>query len=380
MRNYAYFDNAGASIMPQLVQDRMKQHIDLESALGGYIAQGRVADELEGVYQKLALLFGGTAADYGLFTGSAEAWGRLFYSIPLVRGDVVVIAYNEYCSNYSALHHRVERDGIILHVVEALSDGSVDLAAFETALNLPNVKLLALSAVPSSTGQVMPVRNIGAMAKQAGVPFLLDGAQAFGHVAMNVDEIGCDMAVGTSRKFLRGPRGVGFFYIAPEMRPRLSPVMRTNNSGPWVATNSFDLRTDARLMEAWERDVAAQLGFGVALQALLDARQDRLYNDLSEIAVELRQRIYALPHITPACPPDAVGAIITFNVAGFAATEVQSLLAKQNVIVQVASVQHTRLDLQRRGIESSVRVSPHIYTTAEACDALLIALDDLAHG
>ena len=63
-------------------------------------------------------------------------------------------------------------------------------------------------------GRVYSADAIGAVAKRHGVPFLLDACQSIGQVPLDVAKIGCDWLTGTSRKYLRGPRGVGFLFAS----------------------------------------------------------------------------------------------------------------------------------------------------------------------
>lgn len=371
--NGIYLDNAGASLVPKQVMDVIKEHLDLESAVGGYVAQEQKAAALENVYVSLSHLLGGKAYEYALTSSAASAWGRAFYSVPMAAGDNVVTAYNEYCSNYVAFLHRAKRDGIEIRVARADENHALDTEHLASLID-EKTKLIAISHVPSSSGQVNPVAEVGKIAKKAGVLYLLDACQAIGQLQVNVDDIGCDMLAGTARKFLRGPRGVGFMYVRNSIMDKLDPVMMSNQSAVWTASNEMDVRRDARVFEAWERSVAIQLGFGAAVDYLLSLDVTAAMNRTIEMADYLRQKLEAVESVTIADPEGPRAAIVTFEIDGHDPVEVKAALAKQRISVNVASVVHTRLDLESRGIESLLRASPQYYTLPEELDRFVEAI------
>lgn len=366
----AYLDNAGASMMPKEVIDAVKGHLDLEARVGGYVAQEQQAEALENVYSSLARLLGGDASEYALTSNASEAWGRAFYSLPMKAGDNIITAHNEYCSNYVAFLHRAKRDGIEIRVADADTSNALDTKHLASLID-ENTKLIAISHVPSSSGQINPVCEVGKIAKEAHVPYLLDACQAIGQLPVNVDDIGCDMLAGTARKFLRGPRGVGFMYVKSSMMDKLDPVMMSNQSAEWTATNEMEVRKDARVFEAWERSVANQLGLGAALDYLYSIGTEVAMARTIEMADYLRDGLRRINSVTIADPDGPCAAIVTFEMFDRDPNDIKAKLAGKGIAVNVASVIHTRLDLEARNIESLVRVSPQYYSTHDEIDHFL---------
>lgn len=378
LTNRCHFDNCGSSLMPQPVLTVLREHLELEACVGGYVAQERVSDRLEGLYTSLSRLFGGGSNDYAYTASAVDAWVRAFYSVPLTAGDNIVTSYNEYCSNFVAYLQVRDRVGVDIRVAPRDPDyGGLNP---ETVAGLidERTKLISLSHISSSSGEVTDVAAVGRITKAAGIPFLLDACQSAGQLPVNVDEIGCDMMTATGRKFLRGPRGTGFLYVSEQMRQRLDPVVLTNQSARWVGPDQTQLRDDARIFEGWERSVSGQLGLAAAADYVFDLGLAEATSATQKAGQCLRDALGAAPGVTVACPPGASAAIITATVDGMDADTVKATLERENIAVQVSRIEHTRLDLDARGHTTLVRLSPHYFTTDDEISRLVTRLSELA--
>ncbi len=371
-----HLDNCGSALMPAPVIGAIEAHLAQEIYHGGYVAQEQQSAALEGAYEAIAGLLGAQRHEMALTGSAVEAWAKAFYSVPFERGDNIVTAFNEYCSNFVSFLQLRDRFGLEVRVAQADASGKLDVDHLESLVD-ERTKLIAIAMVPSSSGQVNPVADVGRIARAHDVLYLLDACQAVGQMRVNVAEIGCHMLTGTSRKFLRGPRGVGYLYVQSDAQKRLDPAFLSNQAAVWVAEDSYDLRKDAGVFEDWERSVINQLGFGAAVNYLQQLGPDICFERTQAIAAYLRDRLYGLPGVVGTCPADATAAIITFNKEGIQALDVKKRLAAEGINVQVANVIHTRLDLGARGIETTVRVSPHYYNTVEEVDRFLNAVEAL---
>ncbi len=365
-----HLDNCGSSLLHMSVITRMKTHFELEIALGGYVAQERTADEIEGFYASAARLIGAKPAEIALTSSAVDAWTKAFYSLDWQAGETIVTAYNEYCSNYVAYLDVAEKKGVKIRVARSDPAGGLDYEHLAGLVD-SSTRLISLSHVSSSSGDVIDAVRVGATAKAAQVPFLLDACQSVGQMPVDVGTIGCDMLSATSRKFVAGPRGVGMLYMSEAMRARTTPAMPTNQSAVWSGTNTIERRTDARAFEAWERSVMLQLGFKQAIDNSLHWGVEAVSARISDRAKRLRDGLASLDCVRPTCPPGAEAAIITFQHARLSPQDFKAWMDARGIGVQVASVVHTRLDLEARGIESTIRISPHIYTSDDEIDRFL---------
>lgn len=117
---------------------------------------------------------------------------------------------------------------------------------------------------------------------------------------MSVRDIGCDMLTATSRKYLRGPRGVGLLYVRAELAERLEPPfidIHAIDWERWDAPGPYVLREDARRFENWETNYAGKLGLGSAIDYALALDIAQTYAVVRDLAAELRSRLAQIPNV-----------------------------------------------------------------------------------
>ena len=373
----AYLHNAGAALMPTCVVAAMKQHIDLESEIGGYAAADRESDRLELVYGSVARLLNAAPDEIGLVENATVAWQMAFYSLPFRNGDRILTAEAEYAANYVAFLQVTKRTGAVIDVVPSDASGELDVDALERMID-ERVKLIAVTWVPTNGGLVNPAAAIGKIARAHGIPYLLDACQAVGQMEVDVEAIGCDMLSATGRKFLRGPRGTGFLYVRREMLQQLEPPMIDHFAAPWVSRDAYQLRDDTRRFETWENNYAARLGLGAAVDYALKIGIAPITQRCRMLAGRLRSGLAALPGITLRDLGRAPSAIVSFSMAGHEADAIVASAAAAGITVGASDPSSTRIDAERRSLPHVVRASPHYYNTEAEVDRLISHLADLA--
>ncbi len=370
-----HLDNAGSALMPRCVLERMHRHLALEAEVGGYVAEERTAQEREATRSALATLIGAPRPqDIAFCACASDGLGKLIASVPLGAGKIVATGFHEYVGNLLTVAERCRRSGAEMRVIPDRGDGKLNLAALRQWVDDGRVTLIVLSHIASSSGIVQDVAAVGRIAKDARIPFLLDAAQSCGQVPVDVGEIGCDMLVGTARKFLRGPRGVGFLWVAPERLTALAPGYFVNNSGEIGHDGSLTLRQDAGLFEPWEKNMAALLGLGAALADRQRWGAQRIMARVRMLADRLRTALRSLSDVQLLDAPQATAAIVTFTHDRLAPEDIKQRLERENIAVQVSRRLHTPFDLGPRGIEAAVRVSPHFYNTEDEITRVIQAL------
>ncbi|MCA1836036.1 MAG: aminotransferase class V-fold PLP-dependent enzyme, partial [Actinobacteria bacterium] len=236
------------------------------------------------------------------------------------------------------------------------------------------VKLIAITHVPTQGGLVNPAEEVGALAREAGVPFLLDACQSVGQLPVDVERIGCDLLSATGRKFLRGPRGTGFLYARRSILDHVEPPFLDLHAATWTAPQRYEIRPDARRFESWETNYAAKIGLGVAVDYALSWGLEAIENRITALAEALRERLRAVDGVRVHDQGRRRCGIVTFTVDGVSAEQVQSRLAESAVNTSISYASSARLDLPHRGLPALVRASVHYYNIEEELDRLVDAL------
>jgi selenocysteine lyase/cysteine desulfurase len=257
-------------------------------------------------------------------------------------------------------------------------DGEVDVDALNTMVQDKDTALITLNHMPTNGGLVNPAVAVGEVAARHGVPYLLDACQTVGQIPIDVAEIGCDMLTGTSRKYLRGPRGVGFLYVREAFTERLDPVFVEIENAPIVLQDSFTLAGGAHRFETWEKSYANVAGFGAAVDYAMDIGIAAMWDRIQMLASTLRSQLSMIDGVTVHDRGSIKGGIVTFDVDSRQTLEVRELLAEGSINVSTSTPFSAPYDMRSRGIEGLVRASVHAYNTDDEIDDLVSAIQILA--
>lgn len=375
-RHVLHFNNAGASLMPEQVVEACMNHLHLESRIGGYEAADEARGAIEHTYDALASLLHCTRDEIALFDSATRAWDQAFYSLPLRSGDHILTAEASYASNYIGFLHRKQQEGIEIDVAPSDDSGQVDVEALERKIN-DRTRLIALTHVPTNGGLVNPAEDVGRIARNHGVPFLLDACQSAGQMPLDVEKLKCDMLSATGRKFLRAPRGTGFLYVRSRLIPTLEPPTPDLHAAEWTSPSSYRLRDDARRFELWESNAAAAIGMGVAVDYARQWGLEAIRQRVTTLADELRTRVSKVPGATVRDAGRTKCAIVTFDIANADAAELKSLLRARSINVSISEPQSTLLDARSRSLPEMIRASVHYYNTEDEIDRFIAAVTEL---
>lgn len=366
-REVIHLNNAGAALMPKPVIDATIGHLQLEAMIGGYEAADQAEAQIEGTYRSIGRLIGAAPDEIAVVENATRAFDMAFYAIPFQPGDRILTSMAEYASNVISYYQVAKKTGAVVEVVPNDESGQLSVGALREMID-ERVKLIALSHIPTSGGLVQPAAEIGKVAQEAGVLYLLDACQSVGQLPVDVNEIGCDMLSATSRKFLRGPRGVGFLYVRKELAQQLEPPFLDLQAATWTSLDDYEIRPDTRRFENWEANIAGKIGMGVAAEYAMEIGIEAGWARVQQLADGLRQRIDAIP----GCAVHDLGAtrcgIVSFAVDGYDPEDVMQRLAEHRINVRTSTVFSTRFDMTARGIDHLVRASVHYYNTAYELD------------
>ena len=283
-----------------------------------------------------------------------------FYAIPFEAGDRILTVEAEYASNYLAYLQLARQKGVIVDTIPSTADGEADVDALRGMID-ERVRLISVTHVPTNGGLVNPIEEIGAIAREHDILYLVDACQSAGQMPLNVERIGCDLLSATGRKFLRGPRGSGFLYVSERILDQLHPPMIDLHSAEWIEIDRYRLRADARRFENWESNYAARLGLGRAIDYALEIGLDNIAAEVVRLADRLRERLAEITAVTVFDIGSRRCGIVTFAVKGVTAAEVESRLRDKLIHVSVTTPSGTLIDATRRQLPDMVRASVHYF-------------------
>lgn len=372
-----HFNNAGAALMPQSVLESVIAHLQLESQIGGYEAAQAKHDVIEHTYDALASLLNCHREEIAIIENATRAWDMAFYSINFKAGDRILTAVSEYASNYISYLQIARKTGAEVVVIPNDEYGQVSTDALSRMID-ERVKLISITHVPTNGGLVNPAAEIGRIAHEAKILYLLDACQSVGQMPLDVQEIGCDMLSATGRKYLRGPRGTGFLYVRREIIEQLEPPFLDLHAADWTAQNQFTIRDDARRFENWETNYAGKIGLGVAADYALSFGLEEIVQRVKMLAEGLREQLSVIDGVIVRDLGKERCGIVTFTMEGRDPLDIRRLLNAQKINVWSTSIESTRIDMEQRHIESLVRSSVHYYNTEEEIARFCAALKALA--
>jgi selenocysteine lyase/cysteine desulfurase len=359
-----HLGNAGASLPPDVVVQTMVNFLQEEALSGGYEIEAKYRAQLDHTHELIAQLINASPDEIALTENASAAWDIAFNGLHFQPGDEVIVSEMEYVSNVLGLLNAQKLYGIVIKVISNDAAGIFPLQELEAAIT-DKTRLLAITHIPSTAGNVLPVAAIGEIARKHNILYLLDACQSVGHVPVDVQAIGCDMMAVTGRKYLRGPRGSGFLYVRQSIQDKLKLFSFDGRTVTQVTQQHFVVRTDARRFEWYEKNPAIVLGLQKAVEYLLNIGIERVWQRIQYLSGLLRQRLQAIDGLVLHDQGDVLCGIVTFSVAGIEAKDVKATLAAKNINVHVGLAASTLYYMNRKGLNGIVRASVHYYNTED---------------
>lgn len=360
--DYTYLNSGSSGPPPDYVIEAM-QEAD-EVCQGPAYLEGTGLFALQAEYASRAReaasrLIGADSDDVALTQNTTHGMNLGVESIDWQEGDEVVSATTEHPGCLMPLHDLGRRFGVKVNLISP----PVTPEKIESSL-APKTRLIALSHVDWTNGDVLPLREICAVAREQGVLTLIDGAQSVGNIEVDVPGTGADMYALTGHKWVLGPEGMGAFYVRPGL-PVHSPnvgIMSLPAPADFDVEGNYELRNDARRFEASTMSPALGGGFAAAADAL-NERGSAGFRGIRRRADFLMGLLSELPRVAICSPRPAGSGLVAFEVEGLAAKDAAERLLDQGFILRYIP-----------GLNSYVRASTHLFNTEDELEALAEAV------
>jgi selenocysteine lyase/cysteine desulfurase len=353
-------------------------HLALESEIGGYEAAEARTDALHGAYEALGRLLDAAPRNLAMQQNSTVAFAQAFAAFDLGPGDMILTSRADYASNQIMYLALARRRGVEIVRAPDAPEGGIDPQAVRELLARRRPALLSLTWIPTNSGLVQPAETVGELCRDAGVPYILDACQAVGQMPVDVSRLHCDYLAGAARKFLRGPRGIGFLYVSDRaLAAGAYPLTVDMHGATWSEPEDFALTPDARRFESWEISYALVLGLGAAAEYALAVGVEAAHERSWALARYARERLATIDGVRVLDRGPVLCAIATAELGGRPAEEVKLALRARGINTSSPGRDDAVIDMDEKRAASALRVSPHYYNTADEIDAAVAALAEV---
>lgn len=370
-----YLDSAATTQKPRCVIEAISQEYENVNAnvhRGVHYLSQQATELHEAARETVRRFIGARSTAEIIFTrGTTESLNLVAFSYGeafLRAGDEILVSEMEHHSDIVPWQLMAQRKGIRLKVIPMLDDGTLDLEAYRRLLG-ERTRLVCCCQVSNVLGTLNPVREMAALAHEAGAHFLVDGAQSVPHLAVDVQALGCDFFVMSGHK-IYGPTGIGVLWGREELLERMPPYQ---GGGEMIARVTWEKTAFERLpfkFEAGTPDYVGSHALAVALDyvsALGMAQIQAHEAALSRRARQVMQEIDGLRIYGPGLGP------ISFNVGRIHPLDLGTLLDRLGIAIRTGH--HCAQPLMARcGVEGMARISFGLYNTLEEVDAFAAAL------
>jgi cysteine desulfurase/selenocysteine lyase len=375
----AYLDNGASAQRPNAVIDAVddyERHHHANVHRGVHTLSQEATTLFEGARDKLLRFINARSRQEIIFVrGTTEGINLVAqsYARPVLKpGDEVLITHLEHHANIVPWQLVCEQTGAKLVVAPIDSRGEVHVDAVESLMG-PRTRLFAFAHVSNALGTVLPVRRLIAAAKARGIVTVIDGAQAVPHMAVDVQELGCDFYAFSGHKMF-GPTGVGVLYGREALLERMPPWQ---GGGDMILAVSFAKTTYNGLpykFEAGTPNISGAIGLGAAVDFFdgLDLRGAHVHEQaLLQYATAALSKIDGLRVVGTAADK---ASLISFAVAGVHPHDLGTILDEDGIAIRTGH--HCAMPVMDFfKLPATARASFAFYNTFEEIDRLAAGVE-----
>jgi len=305
-------------------------------------------------------------------TESINLVAHSFVRPRLKAGDEILISWMEHHSNIVPWQLLCEETGAVLKVVPMNKHGELEMDALAEMLN-ERVKILAIVQVSNALGTINPVAEICAMAKQQGIPVLVDGAQAVPHQAVDVQALDCDFYCFSGHK-MYGPTGIGILWGRYDHLQAMQPYQ---GGGEMIRHVTFEKSTfnDAPgKFEAGTPNIAGAIGLGAAVDYLQGIGMDQVAAWEAELLAYGTEKLMQVEGFRMIGTAAHKAGVMSFVLGDIHPNDVGTLVDLHGVAIRTGH--HCAMPVaQFFGLPATARASLGVYNTFEEIDILAESLE-----
>jgi cysteine desulfurase/selenocysteine lyase len=374
-----YLDNAASAQKPRPVLDRMRLAYETEYAnvhRGLHYLANAATEAFESARETVRAFINAPSADAVIFTKNAtEAYNLVASSLGrhlnIGEGDEIVLTIMEHHSNIVPWHFLREREGAVIRWAPVDEDGNFLMEEFEKLVS-PRTRVISVTMMSNALGTIVPVKAICALARERGIPVLVDAAQAAVHLDIDVQDIGCDFLVMTGHK-LYGPSGVGVLWARKELLDAMPPFLGGGEMIRTVTEDAVTYNESPHRFEAGTPPLVQAIGLGAALDYISAIGKPAIRAHEDDLVRYAHERLSEMNSIRIVGKAREKSAVVSFLMEGAHAHDVATVIDRHGVAVR-AGTHCTMPLLARFGVTATCRASFGLYNTRAEVDQLVAAL------
>jgi selenocysteine lyase/cysteine desulfurase len=355
---YIYLNTGGIGSVPRHVRSF---YSDAWAQLEMNPTPGHDTNRWNDIKKDIAPLLGAGVdfTEVALISSATEGINIILNGLPLQKGDEIITSTHEHVALFIPLLNQIKRRGIVVKYFEPDRKSGLNNVNLISDLITKKTKLIFVSHRTTTTGQLLPVKEIGALARAKGIWFALDGAQAPGSMLIDVIGWNVDFYTFSSHKWILAPRRTGVLYIRKEMQEIVSPVTvgAYSDNGFSNKEGTLNFQPSAQRYEYGTQNELLFFGLHESLKFIssIGIQKIRDHNEM------LSEKFYSDLKNTGNCellsPEEREyrSSMITFRLPGKNLNEITGAMGKDNIRVRPVS----EADL------NGVRVSFHLYNNLD---------------
>lgn len=373
-----YFDNAATSQKPQAVIDAVRWYYETQNAnihRGVFCLSEKATMAYENARIKVKKFLNAASEKEIIFTrGATEAINlvaQTFGRTHLKAGDEILITALEHHSDIVPWQMVCMEKGAVLKVLPVNQNGDLILRDLDQLLT-PRTRLFAFNHISNAIGTVNPVHQMIELAHAKNIPVLVDGAQAVGHIPVDVQALDADFYVFSGHKVL-SPTGIGVLYGKTKYLEAMPPYQ---GGGDMIEKVTFEKTTYNQLpykFEAGTPHIAGVIGLGAALDYLSSAGVENIQRYERELTDYAVGKMKTIPGLKLVGEPEERAAIISFTLSQAHPQDIGTILDREGIAVRTGH--HCAMPLmQIMGVSGTARASFSFFNTKQEVDHFVNSL------
>jgi len=370
--DYTYLNTGGIGAIPSLVLHEVKKSMDDDQI---YPNPGYDHERWERVKEICTGLLGPGVQkeELALISCATEGINIIINGVPLIKGDEIITSTHEHAALHIPLLNRLQRDGIKIRAFEPnFEDGLGNVRSIDKLITR-RTKLIFVSHVTCTTGQIFPLAEIAKLAKSKNIRFAVDGAQAAGAFPIDLKNWGIDFYTFSGHKWCLGAKRTGVLYVPTDLLDTVRSIVvgAYSDAGYDIEKGTLTLHPTAQRYEFATQNAALFYGFGRGAEFVQTIGLKRIHVYNKKLAEAFYNGLQSIPNVQSLSPQEEKyrSSMISFKINGKDFHKVADTLTEEKQI---------RVRVVTEANVNGVRVSFHVYNNEDDVERILNEIKAIA--